>query len=172
MNLSDYTIGDINISDILVLSNILLTIILFILIIVTMAKNRKMRKNYDVFLSGKDAKSLEDVLIKKFKLIELLDESVKDIYVQIKNIDKNLLLTYQKMGLVKYDAFNEKGGQMSFVLVLLTKENNGVMMNCMHSNTDGCYTYVKRIEKGMSSITLSNEEQEALNQALGMKEEI
>ena len=60
---------------------------------------------------------------------------------------------------------------MSFVLVLLTKENNGIMMNCMHSNTNGCYTYAKRLENGTCKLTLSNEETAALNQALGNSNE-
>ena len=45
------------------------------------------------------------------------------------------------------------------------------MMNCMHSNVDGCYTYVKRIENGTSKLTLSKEEEVALGQALGEKME-
>mgnify|MGYP004654814405 FL=1 len=171
MNLGDYSLGSFQLTDILILTNILLTLIVFIMIIVTKVKFRKIRKNYDVFMSGKDGKSLEEEMMKRFRLLELLDESVTDIYSKIEAIDKNLLLTYQKMGFVKYDAFKEKGGQMSFVLVLLTKENNGVMMNCMHSNVDGCYTYVKRIENGTSKLTLSKEEEVALGQALGEKME-
>ena len=169
MDLKNYNLGGITLDNIVILANILVTIILFVLLVVTMTKLSKMKKNYNVFLSGKDAKSLEDVLIKKLNLLSLLDESVKDIYAHIEQIDKNLLLTYQKIGLVKYDAFKEKGGQMSFVLVLLTKENNGILMNCMHSNSDGCYTYVKRIEHGTSKVTLSTEEDIALRQALGEK---
>ena len=169
MKLADYSLGQFQLIDIIILSNLLITLIIFIMYIVTRVRLKKMRKNYEVFMSGKDGKSLEDEMMKRFRLLDLLDESVKDIYSKIDSIDKNLLLTYQKMGLVKYDAFKEKGGQMSFVLVLLTKENNGVMMNCMHSNSDGCYTYAKRIENGVCKLTLSNEEEAALAQALGME---
>lgn len=154
-------------SDIVILSILCFTVILFILLICTMVKLNKMKKNYEIFLSGKDGKSLEEAITKKFNLVDLIDESVKDIYDQIKGIDKNLLMTYQKLGLVKYDAFKEVGGKMSFVLALLTKDNNGVLMNCMHSNTDGCYTYVKRVEHGTCKVAMSNEEERALQQAMG-----
>lgn len=167
MNLADYSLGGFQLTDILILANILITLIIFIMLITTKVKLSRLRKNYEVFMSGKDGKSLEDEMMKRFRLLDLLDESVKDIYVKIEAIDKNLLLTYQKIGLVKYDAFKEKGGQMSFVLVLLTKQNNGVIMNCMHSNSDGCYTYVKRVENGTCKLTLSKEEEAALGQALG-----
>lgn len=146
-------------------------VVLLIMLICTMVKMSKLKKNYTKFMSGKDGKSLEESILRKFTLLDLLDESVKDIYSKIKEIDENLLLTYQKVGFKKYDAFKEVGGKMSFVLVLLTKENNGIMLNCMHSNTNGCYTYAKRIENGTCKLILSNEETAALNQALGNSNE-
>lgn len=146
-------------------------IILLIMLICTMVKLSKLKKSYKAFMSGKDGQSLEEAIIRKFSLIDILDESVKDIYARIKSIDENLLYTYQKMGFKKYDAFKEVGGRMSFVLVLLTKDNNGIILNCMHSNADGCYTYAKRVENGACSLALSSEEQAALDQALSNKKE-
>ena len=74
--------------------------------------------------------------------------------------------TYQKMGLVKYDAFHEMGGKLSFSLAMLDEKNNGYIINAMHSR-EGCYTYIKEIIDGNSVIVLAEEEQEALNQAMG-----
>ena len=150
----------------IVLGTASLLLIFIVLQIIYIIKVTRMKKRYNILMSGKDGKSLEDIIMNKIKLVNLLDESVKDIYAQIKQIDNNLLITYQKMGFVKYDAFKESGGRMSYVLVLLTKENNGILMNCMHSNTDGCYTYTKRIERGSCKLTLSKEEETALEQAI------
>lgn len=77
--------------------------------------------------------------------------------------------TYQKVGLVKYDAFREMGGNLSFALVLLNKQNTGFILNAMHSR-EGCYTYVKEIIKGESFIELAEEEREALEQAVNQDE--
>ena len=143
--------------DYVVIGLIVIQLIMMILLICSLAKIGKMKKNYKAFLSGKDGKSLEDTIIQKFNIIDLLDTSVKDIYAQLKDIDRNLLISFQKIGLVKYDAFKEVGGKMSFVLVLLSKENNGIIMNCMHSNSEGCYTYVKRVTKERAlSLAISN----------------
>lgn len=68
------------------------------------------------------------------------------------------MLTYQKIGVVKYDAFKEMGGKLSFVLVLLNKENTGFLLNSVHSSREGCYTYLKEIIKGESFIELSEDE--------------
>ena len=73
--------------------------------------------------------------------------------------------TFQKVGLIKYDAFNEMGGKLSFSLALLNETNDGFIINAMHSR-EGCYTYIKEVVDGNSIITLSEEEEEALQMAL------
>ena len=115
-------------------------LIMFIMLIVTMAKNSSMRKKYKVFMDGENGKNLEKAILDKFSAIDNLESNVEDIYRQIKAINGQLVTAYQKIGLVKYDAFKEIGGKLSFVLVLLTAENNGFIMNSMHSSKEGCYT--------------------------------
>ena len=80
-------------------------------------------------------------------------------------IDSRLIKAYQKVGLVKYDAFKEIGGKLSFVLVLLTADNDGFLINSMHSTNEGCYTYTKEIVNGEAFVILSEEEQQALEEA-------
>lgn len=70
------------------------------------------------------------------------------------------------MGLVRYDAFNQMGGQLSYSLALLDENNNGFIINSVHS-TEGCYSYSKEIRNGDNSISLSQEEAEALAIAKG-----
>ena len=69
------------------------------------------------------------------------------------------------MGIVKYDAFNEMGGKLSFALAMLDGNDSGWILNAMHSR-EGCYTYVKEILKGESFVELSEEEAEALDKAI------
>ena len=83
----------------------------------------------------------------------------------IKKIEDNLRITFQKVGLVKYDAFQEMGGKLSFSLALLNKANDGFIINAMHSR-EGCYTYIKEIIDGNSVIALAEEEKEALDMAI------
>ena len=82
--------------------------------------------------------------------------------------------SYQKVGIVKYDAFNEMGGKLSFALAMLDNNNTGWILNAMHSR-EGCYTYVKEIVKGESYVELAEEEAEALDKAIfedGYEEEV
>lgn len=77
--------------------------------------------------------------------MEYINGKLTEIDSHLKEIDLDLLKTYQKVGIVKYDAFKEIGGTLSFVLTLLTKDNDGFIMNSMHSNSEGCYTYTKKL---------------------------
>ena len=86
----------------------------------------------------------------------------------IKKLFRNMQYSYQRMGLIKYDAFSEMGGKLSFSLAMLDVKNNGFIINAMHTR-EGCYTYIKEIVEGNSIIVLSEEEQEALNRAMGNK---
>ena len=79
----------------------------------------------------------------------------------IKREDRN----FQKTGIVKYDAFNEMGGKLSFAVALLDSHNSGWIINAMHSR-EGCYTYIKEIVKGESYVELAEEEAEALDKAI------
>ena len=94
-----------------------------------------------------------------------MEANVDEIYGKIRTINNQLVTAYQKIGLVKYDAFKEIGGKLSFVLVLLTAENNGFILNSMHSSKEGCYTYAKEVVNGEAFVILSEEEQQALEEA-------
>ncbi len=159
--LSDFGIE----SDIVIVSLIGVCIVLLILLIVCLTKIGSINKRYQAFMSGQDGKSLERSFEKKFENMDYVNDELKKIDSRLNRIDANLLKTYQKVGIVKYDAFKEIGGTLSFVLALLTKENDGFILNSMHSNSEGCYTYIKEVKKGEVFVALSEEERQALEDA-------
>ena len=75
--------------------------------------------------------------------------------------------TFQKVGIVKYDAFQQMGGKLSFSLALLDQNNNGFILNSVHSS-EGCYSYTKEIKNGECAISLGSEEEKALDIAMGL----
>ena len=152
-------------SDYIILGLAGFCIILFILVIVNMAQTSKMKKKYKKFMSGKNAKSLEEILVKRLNQIDSLVDANATNEKNIKKVVNNMKFTFQKVGLVKYDAFNEMGGKLSFSLALLNASNDGFVLNAVHSR-EGCYTYIKEIIDGNSIIVLAEEEKEALNMAM------
>ena len=77
--------------------------------------------------------------------------------------------SFQKFGMIKYNAFKGMGGNLSFAFALLDYTNTGFILNSVHSR-EGCYLYLKTVDRGQTEISLGNEEKEALEQALGYKE--
>ena len=143
-----------------------LMLIVLILLIVQIVKVNRLKKRLDRFVLVKDGASFEEDILKLFKDNELLKEGAEKDRQDIDTIFKRLQTVYQKMGLVRYDAFNQMGGQLSYSLALLDENDNGFIINSVHS-TEGCYSYSKEIRNGDNSISLSQEEAEALAIAKG-----
>lgn len=155
-------------SDYFIIGLTVVLLFLLILTIVNIVQMRRLKKSYRNFMTGKDAKNLEDTLIKRLDQVERLVVANDDNEENIKKLFRNMQYSYQRMGLIKYDAFSEMGGKLSFSLAMLDVKNNGFIINAMHTR-EGCYTYIKEIVEGNSIIVLSEEEQEALNRAMGNK---
>lgn len=143
-------------------------LVLFILNIVNICSIIKLKKKYQKFMTGKTAKSLENEIVGLFEdnkfIKNSLDKNRKDINLLFKNMES----TFQKIGIIKYDAFNHVGGKLSFSLALLDEKNDGFILNSVHS-AEGCYSYTKKIKNGTSEISLGEEEKQALDMAMEVK---
>ena len=140
-------------------------VVLLVLVIISLCKFKKVKRRVDALTRGKDTESLEDIILSYLDRVESLEEGEEITRAALTAIKDNLKITYQKKGLVKYDAFREMSGALSYSLALLDKENNGVLISSMYSR-EGCYTYAKDIANGECKINLSEEETEALKQAM------
>jgi len=154
----------------IIIGLVVLSIVFLIISIVNSAKCSSLKKKYNAFMQGKDGKSLEDDIL--FRL-EQIDELIESNAANERNIDlifKRLQTSFQKYGMIKYDAFDEMGGKLSFTLAMLNERNDGYVLNVVHSR-EGCFSYVKEIIAGNPILSLSPEEQEALEDALLKDEE-
>ena len=109
--------------------------------------------------------NIPPMLKEKYAEVDTVLKVVKQNRLDIREINRRMEKSYQKLGIVKYDAFNEMGGKLSFAIAMLDNRDNGWIINAMHSR-EGCYTYVKEIVKGESYVELSEEEAEALDKAI------
>ena len=111
-------------SDMVILTLAAITIFLVIMLIVLLVKISRLNTRYMYFMRDKEGKSLEEVFHNKFQNMDYINDELKRISGHLNEIDLNLMRTYQKIGIVKYDAFKEIGGTLSFVLALLTKDRS------------------------------------------------
>lgn len=151
---------------IVILSLGVITILLLIMVVICVVQNNRLYRKYDLFMRGKDAESLEDIIVDQIADItelKIQDKANKDI---LKSLTRGVKGSYQKFGMVKYNAFKGMGGNLSFAFALLDTNNTGFILNSVHSR-EGCYLYIKTIVKGETDTALGSEEREALEQALG-----
>ena len=104
---------------------LILIIVLFVLYVNVTLKYNRLKSSYNTFMKGKDGKTLEESMKERVEEIESILKVTKQNRMEIKEINKKLDRNYQKVGIVKYDAFNEMGGKLSFALAMLDGNNSG-----------------------------------------------
>ncbi|HOA80116.1 MAG TPA: DUF4446 family protein, partial [Defluviitaleaceae bacterium] len=90
-----------------------------------------------------------------------VEKDYKNINKEIRSIRKDLSKCIKKVGIVRYNAFGDMGGDLCFAVALLDENDDGVVINGIYSR-EGSNTYAKPVEKGASSYNLSNEEIKAI----------
>ena len=119
-------------------------------------------------MRGSEGQSLEKMIQRKLNQLDRvqeINEDHGDLIRQIKSVQDNSM---NKYGVVKYDAFDDVGGKLSFAFAMLNRVDTGIVLNAVHSR-DNCFLYIKEIMKGESYIMLSEEEIEALRIAKGSR---
>ena len=149
---------------ILIIILFVITVILLVLLIFLLVRYNQLNVSYQMFMKGKKAESLEEEIGALFNDISSLKTSTEKNRKDIKKIIENLSECYQRVGIVKYDAFKEMGGKLSFSVALLNDNETGFIINSIHSS-EGCYVYTKEIVNGECAICLGDEEKKALTLA-------
>lgn len=145
-----------------------LLFLVFILLIIVSRQGKKIKsinQRITRFMGGRDAASLEDQITELFEDNQYMRAATDKNKNDIININKRMKKCFQKIGIIKYDALNQMGGQLSFVLALLDEDDCGYIINSVHGN-EGCYSYTKIIKNGQSEIELGAEEKKALETAM------
>ncbi len=150
---------------ILVILSIILTIVLIVLVLWLILRQGRLETNYKLFMRGKGARSLEETFKQQLDNLDIIREQTDVLHQRLSYVEKSMSRSYQKCGIVKYDAFKELGGKLSFAFAILNDSNTGFVMNCIHSR-EGSYTYIKDIVRGECELELSEEESEAISMAI------
>ena len=140
--------------------------VLFILCIVLFVKFSRQKKKYDYFMGAnrRPSHNLEMKIQDYYETSKRIEEKYSKLLDMVTDMDKTDKTKIQKVGLIRYNPFDEMGGNLCFALALLDGHDNGVVLNGIHSRT-GSFTYAKPIEMGVSTYMLSEEEIKAVEMA-------
>ena len=127
-----------------------LLILWIILLVVVISQKRRVNELNDritTFCQGADGASLENDILDMFDENQEIRDRLDQCDGRIQNLYWRMRSTIQKVGVIKYDAFANMGGMLSYAIALLDENNNGMILNCVHS-VDSCYTYTKIVTDG------------------------
>src|SRR3990167_5474272 len=124
----------------------------------------KTNKKIDTLLKKGKIKDLKNIFVSKKEKNKDLEEQIKEAFLKIKNLDNISERTIQKVGVVRFNPFNDLGGNQSFVIALLDNQNNGFVISSLFIK-EGNRVYAKFINAGKSDHLLSKEEMEAISRA-------
>lgn len=147
-----------------VIINFLLIFILFMMNISNRRNLRKFRAKYNKLMVGAGDVSVEQLLEKCIDQVSEVTIKNKEIENEINKIERNLLQCYQKIGVIRYNAFENVGSDLSFSIALLDNNDSGFILSGIYSR-DSSSTYAKPILGGKSKYSLSAEEIQALEVA-------
>ena len=143
-----------------------LSIVLLLAFLILLGKVIGLNRRYKKFMvklgEGKD---LQEDLENYMYRVERVEKQNAEILNQVNGLDKDLEGCIQKVGILRYSAFQDTGSDLSFTLALLDEHDDGVVFNGIYSR-EMSNIYAKPIENGKSKYTLSEEEQEAIRRAI------
>ncbi|MNC12497.1 hypothetical protein D3C76_288200 [compost metagenome] len=139
----------------------LIIIVLAIILIVQGARIRKMRRKYEAMMSGNGIEDLESLLIDLRNQGDMLEEVQREHKTMIEAAQVKLRGMRSKVAVKRYNAFGERGNDLSFSLAIIDDNRSGVVLTSLH-NRENSYIYSKPLEGGESQYPLSPEEKEVI----------
>lgn len=128
-------------------------------------RTRRLSRRLDSLTAGSDAQSLESVLGSHIERVRQVVRDIDAVGARTATIEREIKGSFGRVGLVRFNPFEDTGGNQSFALALLDGHGDGFVVSSLHSRT-GTRLYAKAIAAGASETALSEEESAALRQAL------
>ena len=140
------------------------TLLLLLLVILLARRVGRVDGRLRGITRGEEGGSLEDVLGAHLEKVYGLSREVERLVARTNALETAGLRAFQRVGIVRYNPFEETGGNQSFALALLDGEGNGWVLSSLHARA-GTRVYAKAIRGGRSDAALSEEETAAIRQA-------
>ncbi len=132
--------------------------------VILFVKLRRVREAQGVLLGGGKG-DLVDFAVSLQGRIDDLHGAVDEIAAGLSRVDRRADTSLSKTGLVRYDAYQDAGGQQSVSLALLDSNRSGLVLSAIQGR-DYARIYLKELDRGRAAVALSPEELEAVERAM------
>jgi hypothetical protein len=148
----------------IVLSATVLSLVSFLLVLANYFRTGKILRKYKSLMRGSDNKNLEAMLYTHLDSVQSGLTRIKDLELNLSSLNGKLGRCIQKVGVVRYNAFDQMGGDQSYSIALLDENGDGLIMTGLYGRSAST-TFSKPIHDRQSKYALSNEEKEAIERA-------
>ena len=145
-----------------------LSLAVFVLLLIVIVQARRIGRlgdRIDGITRGERGKSLESILDAHLDKVYAVAADLDEIAARSAVLEAAGKRAFQRVGLVRFNPFEDTGGNQSFALALLDGHGDGVVLSSLHART-GTRVYAKTLTGGRAEATLSSEETEAVQRAL------
>lgn len=140
-------------------------VVLIVLVLLLWRRQRQLDHRLERLTRGGDGTSLESTLRSTLERVATLSGGVEQLRSRATALEATQKLAIQHTGLVRYNPFEDTGGNQSFAVAMLDANGDGVVMSSLHARQN-TRVYAKAVVGGRSEAALSDEETEALRQAM------
>ncbi len=147
---------------------LMMTILIFIALMVFININIKltrMNKRYRKLMTGMDGSNIERLLMGHIDEVRETVQKMEVLETEYKRVDAMSQKAVQKVGVVRFSPFEEIGSDLSYAIALLDCHHDGVVLSSIFGR-DESRCYAKPIKNGESSYVLTEEEKQAIEEAI------
>jgi hypothetical protein len=156
---------DPSVRDGLVVAALLLGLLALVLALVALLRLRSLRRDTALLSAGDGQESFVAAVARKTEQVTALRREVDDLEALLARTRTELADALRHVSVVRYDAFGDMGGRLSFSAALLDDGGDGLVLTSIHGRQE-TRSYIKGVKAGASDASLSPEEQQAVSFAM------
>jgi len=124
----------------------------------------QLQKKLRIFMNGRDGANLENTLFDLTDKVKTIEQTLQSHKEGLEYIDARVKRSIRGYSLVRYNAYDDAGGEQSFASGLLDEHGDGYILSVI-TNRNHVGVYAKKVLEGKAETTLTTEEQDALTEA-------
>jgi hypothetical protein len=153
-------------ADFLALAGVIVGSIALISAAILFLRFARLRRRYTLLQCSGDTENFIDAVARQVSAVESLRRDVVDLRTKLDQTRTDVADALRHVAVVRYDAFGDMGGRMSFSAALLDDSGDGVIFTSINARTEA-RTYIRGVKAGKSPSTpLSPEEEQAVQRAM------
>jgi hypothetical protein len=156
---------DPSVRDVLVVVTVAVSLLALVLGVVAVLALRRIRRDLTLLAADGDAPSFVEAVARKTEEVRGLRTEVDDLAALLARTRTELADALRHVSVVRYDAFGDMGGRLSFSAAMLDDGGDGLVLTAIHGRSE-TRSYIKGVKNGSSEASLSPEEQQAVTFAL------